>query len=278
MTRQSIARGQARPWWTIVTGLAIGFLGLGLLCLGTWLVVLGANPYYAAAGLVLLVAGILIVLGRSAGIFLYAALFVGTILWSLYEVGFDGWALIPRLVAPAVLGMWLFSPLVAGRMADAPHPPVWRCYAAMAACAIVIALVFIAADRVSEQRTIEAAAPAKGSGADIAARDDDGVAPEDWTFYGHTPACDRYSPLDPITPQNVFQRTQAWSLSTSDLPKEGENSNGRKVSFEATPIKVGDSLYFCTPHRDVVALDATTGKRKWRYRPGGDRSKNAYRA
>ena len=96
-----------------MTGVAAGLLGLGLLGLGVWLLLLGGSPYYAAAGLMLLAAGILIVLGRPAGIWLYAALLVGTVLWSLYEVGLDGWALIPRLVAPAVLGIWLFiSPWV----------------------------------------------------------------------------------------------------------------------------------------------------------------------
>jgi len=278
MTRQSIAGGRARPWWTIVTGAAAGLLGLGLLGLGAWLLLLGGSPYYAAAGLLLLAAGILIVLGRPAGIWLYAALLVGTVLWSLYEVGLDGWALIPRLVAPAVLGIWLFSPLVAGRLRVSRQSTVWPCYAAMAACAILIGLVFLAGYRITERRTIEAAAAPANTVAGIAAGDDDGVAPENWNFYGRTPAGDRYSPLDRITPENVSHLTQAWSFSTGDLPKEGENSNGREFSFEATPIKVGDSLYFCTPHRDVVALDATTGQQKWRYSPGGDMSKNVYQA
>ncbi|MBB5042331.1 membrane-bound PQQ-dependent dehydrogenase, glucose/quinate/shikimate family [Shinella fusca] len=278
MTRQSIAGGRARPWWTIVTGVAAGLLGLGLLGLGAWLLLLGGSPYYAAAGLLLLAAGILIVLGRPAGIWLYAALLVGTVLWSLYEVGLDGWALIPRLVAPAVLGIWLFSPLVAGRLQVFRQSTVWPCYAAMAACAILIGLVFLAGYRITERRTIEAAAAPANTVAGIAAGDDDGVAPENWNFYGRTPAGDRYSPLDRITPENVSHLTQAWSFSTGDLPKEGENGNGREFSFEATPIKVGDSLYFCTPHRDVVALDATTGQQKWRYSPGGDMSKNVYQA
>lgn len=169
MTRQSIAGGRARPWWTIVTGVAAGLLGLGLLGLGAWLLLLGGSPYYAAAGLMLLAAGILIVLGRPAGIWLYAALLVGTVLWSLYEVGLDGWALIPRLVAPAVLGIWLFSPLVAGRLRVSRQSTVWPCYAAMAACAILIGLVFLAGYRITERRTIEAAAAPANTVAGIAA-------------------------------------------------------------------------------------------------------------
>ncbi|MFD0386884.1 PQQ-binding-like beta-propeller repeat protein [Tistrella bauzanensis] len=39
-----------------------------------------------------------------------------------------------------------------------------------------------------------------------------------------------------------------------------------------------DSLYLCTPHRDVIALDATTGERLWRFQPGGDMSHNIYQA
>jgi quinoprotein glucose dehydrogenase len=34
-----------------------------------------------------------------------------------------------------------------------------------------------------------------------------------------------------------------------------------------TPIKVGDTLYMCTPHSWVVAMDARTGKIKWKYDP-----------
>ena len=40
--------------------------------------------------------------------------------------------------------------------------------------------------------------------------------------------------------------------------------------FELTPLKVDDSLYLCTPHDVMIALDADTGKERWRYDPKVD--------
>ncbi len=34
-----------------------------------------------------------------------------------------------------------------------------------------------------------------------------------------------------------------------------------------TPIKVGDSLFLCTAHQRLFALDAATGKEKWHFDP-----------
>ncbi|HEU0096195.1 MAG TPA: pyrroloquinoline quinone-dependent dehydrogenase, partial [Rhizomicrobium sp.] len=47
-----------------------------------------------------------------------------------------------------------------------------------------------------------------------------------------------------------------------------DNPYGKQLTaFEATPIKVGDSLYFCQPDNVVTALDAETGKLRWRFNP-----------
>jgi quinoprotein glucose dehydrogenase len=80
----------------MIVGLIVGGLG-------AWLATLGGSPYYVIAGIVLLVAGALLARGLIAGIWLYAALFVATLAWALWEVGLDGWALLPRLAAPAVV-------------------------------------------------------------------------------------------------------------------------------------------------------------------------------
>jgi quinoprotein glucose dehydrogenase len=45
-----------------------------------------------------------------------------------------------------------------------------------------------------------------------------------------------------------------------------------------TPVKVGNALYICTPHRQVIALNATTGKMLWRFDPQNDTSANEYLA
>jgi quinate dehydrogenase (quinone) len=40
---------------------------------------------------------------------------------------------------------------------------------------------------------------------------------------------------------------------------------------ENTPLQIGDTLYSCTPLNVVTALDADTGKARWRFDPHADR-------
>ena len=40
-----------------------------------------------------------------------------------------------------------------------------------------------------------------------------------------------------------------------------------RTKFEATPLFVEDSLVFCSPFNEVIALDPGTGAQKWRYDP-----------
>ena len=139
---------------------------------------------------------------------------------------------------------------------------------------ILIAATFVLGYRTTDLRH-QVFAQATDWDAAAPATDETG---NDWTHYGRTAAGDRYVPFDQITPANVAQLQQVWSFRTGDLPRHGENANGREFSFEATPLKIGETLYLCTPHRDVLALDATTGKQVWRFQPGGDLSHNVYQA
>ncbi len=260
-----------------LTALVVTLIGIGIAGLGAWLLYLGGTAYYLAAGIGLLASGILILRGSRIGPWLYLVILVGTLAWSLVESGFDGWALIPRLVAPSVLGLWIWSPWVAGRLFRASGYSGGMARAAnLAFCAVVLIFVFASGYWITDARTVVLTQSAPRN--DAGASDQDRVAADSWQFYGRTPAGDRYSPLDKITTENVKDLKQAWSFSTGDLPRSGENSKGHEFSFEATPIKVGDNLYFCTPHREVVALDATSGQLKWRYDPAGDMSHNVYQA
>jgi quinoprotein glucose dehydrogenase len=88
------------------------------------------------------------------------------------------------------------------------------------------------------------------------------VPPGDWHQYGRTAFGQRYSPLDQITTDNVGTLKVAWQYQTGDvkLPEDvGE------TTYQVTPLKVGDTLYLCTPHNWAIALDAATGKEKWKY-------------
>lgn len=86
-----------------------------------------------------------------------------------------------------------------------------------------------------------------------------------WAHYGGDPGGSRYSSAADITRENVSMLTVAWRYSTGDLKSKPEAI--RRSAGETTPILVEDSLVFCTPFNEIVALDPGTGAQKWRYDP-----------
>lgn len=101
-------------WALLVFGVVIALAGLLMAAGGVWLIVLGGSWYYAPAGLGLFVAGAMMVRMRMMGIWLYWLVFVATVFWALWEAGLDMWALMPRVLAPAVLAIvaLLFIPII----------------------------------------------------------------------------------------------------------------------------------------------------------------------
>lgn len=70
---------------------------------GARLAGLGGSLYYVVIGLCLLAAGVLTFIGQVGGLYVYILAFIITLIWSLWEAGLDGWALVPRLVGPFIL-------------------------------------------------------------------------------------------------------------------------------------------------------------------------------
>ena len=70
---------------------------------GAKLIGVGGSWYYLFAGLALIVAGLAVAQRKLLGAWIYAGAFVVTALWAFWEVGLNGWALVPRLVGPLVL-------------------------------------------------------------------------------------------------------------------------------------------------------------------------------
>jgi quinoprotein glucose dehydrogenase len=99
-----------------VFGAVLGLIGLCLLIGGIELAGLGGSPYYAFAGLAVVASGVLLWRGRRAGMWLYSAMLAGTFVWSLWEVGLNGWGLAARLVAPCVLGLLFLLPPMRARL------------------------------------------------------------------------------------------------------------------------------------------------------------------
>ena len=95
--------GRAGTILTVFVGALLLLMGLVLTAGGIWLATLGGSLYYLLAGMALAISGWLILRRSAAGVWLYVAVFVVTVIWALWEVGLDAWALVPRIFAP---GAW----------------------------------------------------------------------------------------------------------------------------------------------------------------------------
>ena len=96
-------------------------------------------------------------------------------------------------------------------------------------------------------------------------------ATDDWTSYGKSSGGGHFSKADEITPENVKKLERVWVHRSGDY-KGGANSAGVKggeyqTSFQATPLLVDDTLFYCTSYNRVFALDPETGKEKWVFDP-----------
>lgn len=87
-----------------------------------------------------------------------------------------------------------------------------------------------------------------------------------WEHWGGDRGGMRFSPLTQITSDNVGNLVTAWEFSTGDLERRAPELM-KRTKFQATPLFVEDSLIFCSPFNEVIALDPGTGQQKWRYDP-----------
>jgi quinoprotein glucose dehydrogenase len=79
----------------------------------------------------------------------------------------------------------------------------------------------------------------------------------DWPVYGGAAENQHYSPLTQINKSNVKQLQVEWSYDT-------EETGGLQTS----PIVVNGILYGISPAQKIFALDAATGKLKWKFDSG----------
>ena len=87
-----------------------------------------------------------------------------------------------------------------------------------------------------------------------------------WEHWGGDRGGSRFSPLTQITPDNVDSLVRAWEFRTGDLDSRPPEAM-RRTKFQATPLLVEDSLIFCSPFNEVIALDPGSGAQKWRFDP-----------
>lgn len=233
----------------IVFSILLLLLGLVLLGGGVWLVSLGGSLFYAIAGIALIVAGVAAKGRRPIARWVYAVFLAGAAAWALWESGFDWWPLATRLGLFLLLAIPLLFPgPTSQRGGVIALFPVW----------VVVGVITVSSLAFDQHRVdgllnqdIVSADPEMGDMSD-----------EDWQAYGRSNLGQRYSPLDQITVDNAGNLEKAWEYQTGDL--QGPDDVG-EITYEATPIKVGNSLFLCTPHNWLVALDADTGEEQWVY-------------
>jgi quinoprotein glucose dehydrogenase len=239
-----------------ITALVLALIGLAIGAGGIWLAVLGGSWYYVIAAIGFLLSALLLMRRRQAALTVYALLLVGTLAWGVWEVGFDWWQLGPRGGVIVLIGLWLLTPWVRRRLNGSGGAAA---LGVGVLAALVVAGYSMTVDRYDVAGVLPteqvAAAPNLGGGA---------VPPGEWHFYGGTQFGQRYSPLTQITPENVGSLQPAWTYRTGDVRGPDDIT---ETTYQVTPLKVGELLYICTPHNFAIAIEAETGKERWRYDP-----------
>jgi quinoprotein glucose dehydrogenase len=252
-----------RALWIVAAFVAL--VGVALAAGGVWLVTLGGSPYYILAGVGFLGAAVLLFMRRPAGLWIYALVVVGTLIWAVGEAGLQWWPMAARGGVVFVVGLVLLLSWTSGRL---PHAALARgvLAASLLASAIVgVVAMFTSADPMEAAGTLplERVNGAAGGGG--------AASSGDWTAYGGTSAGQRYSPLTDIKPSNVATLKVAWTFHTGDIKRAGDPI---ETTYELTPLKVGDKLFACTPHDIAIALDPDSGRELWRFDPHIREAKN----
>ncbi len=260
-----------------VMGAILIIFALPLVPGGLWLMTVGGSWYYFVAGTLVLLAGVQLLRQSRWGLWLYLICCAMSLIWAIWEVGLQPWALLPRLLPLLVL---LLGVLIAGSRLPQIRYKWLAVPLALALTAAVTSLVLVMdagldpypshspplADVDSELRT----QPYNSTTGNR--QPDPSAAPmaevdEDWPAYGGNYHARRHSPLTQITPDNVDELELAWVYRTGDLPEPGDGSEG-EYAAETTPLVVDGTMYLCTPMSILIAVDARSGNELWRHDPG----------
>ena len=90
--------------------------------------------------------------------------------------------------------------------------------------------------------------------------------PVEWLHYGGDPGGMKYSPLADVDTANVGRLQEAWRWKHWETPLEQYGTT--PGFFESTPLMIDGVLYVTTPYNSVAAVDAETGRERWRFDGG----------
>ena len=93
-----------------------------------------------------------------------------------------------------------------------------------------------------------------------------GAPRTDWPAVNHDNSAVRYSPLTQVNPGNVRNLRPVWIYHL----RPNDFTGGLRYD-ESIPIVIGNTLYLGSPYGEVIALNATTGDVKWKFKlPNND--------
>ncbi|ANK90776.1 MULTISPECIES: glucose/quinate/shikimate family membrane-bound PQQ-dependent dehydrogenase [Rhizobium] len=245
----------------VITSILFIIIGVALGGGGLWLVMLGGSVFYLFAGLMFLITAALLLMRKAVALWVYAVLVVAALAWAIWEVGFDWWQLGPRGGVIILLGLWLLTPWIRRPLGfRSPTGIVYGANPWPLVVPVILAILVAVYSMTTDPHDLAGDLPKDAVAANPAFG---GSVPDgEWHQYGRTPFGQRYSPLDQINVGNVSTLTEAWRYQTGDVKRPEDIS---ETTYQVTPLKVKDTLYLCTPHNWAIALDAKTGKEKWKY-------------
>src|SRR4051812_8456611 len=96
----------------LLTTIALAAIGSALALGGAWLVAVAGSFFYLFGGVMFLVTACLLHRRKSTALWVYGGFVFCTLLWAVWEVGFDWWQLGPRGGVIIIIGIWLLTPWV----------------------------------------------------------------------------------------------------------------------------------------------------------------------
>jgi quinate dehydrogenase (quinone) len=245
--------GWAVAWLSIVGVVLIG-AGLFLAIGGGRLAMLGGSWYFLVAGIAIVMSGVLVILRRPSGAVLFGLITALTVVWAVWEAGFDFWPLISRLLAfgvgSAVLAL-SYPLLRRGSGLTPAYIPSFTLAAVVAAASMAgFAGMFVPHPPVAFSGTVAPLTPV-----------DPMKEQKNWANYGNDHGGSRFAALDQITRENVSELQVAWTYHTGDIAL---SPTGNEAEDQQTPLQIGDRVFLCTPHNNITALEADTGKQIWK--------------
>ncbi|WP_426151358.1 glucose/quinate/shikimate family membrane-bound PQQ-dependent dehydrogenase [Pseudomonas sp. DC3000-4b1] len=238
-------------------GVIIALLGLFLGAGGVYLTTLGGSWYFLLMGLAMIVAGLLIARRDPRGAWIYAAAFVLTGFWAVWDAGWEYWPLVSRVLTFAVIALVVALAYPSLKRA-AGQPGGRAAYGIAGVLAVGVVATLVAMFSPKNVLVASETAPPVQPVAP-------GSEQKNWEHWGNTTHGNRFAALDQITRENVSKLQVAWTFHTGDIPQ----STGAGAEDQNTPLQIGDTVYACTAYGKVFALDADTGTQKWTFDPKG---------